>query len=371
MKFRGTVSLLISFAIALLAVFGTSVLQVRSQQPNRVGLVVDLGDHHITRCVEFDEPEITGYDVLRRASLDVVADTSNPLGIIVCDINDTSGCSASDCFCQCQGSPCFYWAYHHLVDGSWQYSQLGASSRKLQHGDVDGWAWGEGSLNTSGAEPPLLSFEEICAPPPTDTPPPPPQDTPVPQLEVWFRLDHNPIEAGSCTTVRWDTAHAREVYLDGEPVSRIGSREVCPLEPQDYVLRVVGAEDEEIHTLTLGVTGEVPPSPTPTPEITAPTSTPTPTATPPSASPTPQPTATPSPSPTPELTPSPSPTRAEPSPTPTSPDATQVAQPQSLDQPPGEAAEPASPYQPLDYVVFGLIAAGLLGWLIFLAKVRR
>ena len=313
MKRKPGIFLLTSLAIVTLAVFGSSVPHSRAQQSNRVGLVVDFGDDHITRCIEFNEPEITGYEVLRRAGLDLVVDTSNPMGIIVCDINNTSGCSESNCFCECQGSPCIYWAYHRLVDGSWQYSQLGASSQKVGDGDVEGWAWGEGALNTSGAKPPLKTFEEICAPPtntpvpstntpvpPTQTPEPEPEDTPVPELVVWFRLDQNPIPAGSCTMVRWDTTHAQEVYLDGEEVDPIGSREVCPTESQEYNLRVVGPEDEETHTLVLGVTGGSTAVPTPRPTIAPSSPTPTmqaATTEPPSPSPSPEATTTSPPTP--------------------------------------------------------------------------
>jgi hypothetical protein len=396
---RRTGILLSGFAIIAFIALGGFVPHTDAQQPNRVGLVVDFGDHHITRCVEFTESEISGYDVLRRAGLDIVVDTSNPMGVIVCDIDNTSGCPASNCFCECQGSPCVYWAYHRLVDGSWQYSQLGASSQKVQDGDVEGWAWGEGALNTSGAKPPLKTFEEICAIPtstpvpptntpipPTETPQPEPEDTPVPELVVWFRLDQNPIPAGSCTMVRWDTTNAQEVYLDGERVDPIGGREVCPTEPQEYNLRVVGPEDEETHTLVLGVTGgttasptpqptTAPPSPTPTSQAatTLPSSsTPSPEATAtstPTASATSQPTPTPSSTPTPEPTTSPSPT--PPPATETSPAPTPTESPEPVIADPSENDGAGPLYSPTTYAAFALIVGGLLAWLVFLVKVRK
>ncbi|MEA3375716.1 MAG: hypothetical protein U9R72_05900 [Chloroflexota bacterium] len=382
MRRRTAVFLPVLLTIAALAAFGRFMRPTRAQQTNRVGLVVDFGDHHITRCVEFSESKITGYDVLRRAGLDVVADTSNPMGVIICDINDTSGCPPSNCFCECQGSPCVYWAYYRLVGGSWQYSQLGASSQKVGHGAVEGWAWGEGSLNSSGAKPPLKTFDEICAPP-TNTPAPPtstpkPTDTPQPESElvVWFRLDDNPVPVGSCTMLRWDTTNAQKVYLDGEEVSPIGDREVCPTEPQEYDLRVVGPEDEEIHTLVLGVSGDSPASPTAEPTTVPPSPTPsaqaTATATPsPTLSRTELPTATPSPSPTPEATASPSSTPSQPTETSPAPTATELAQSDTADAPSEDVEESASFYRPASYAAFALIVGGLVGWLIFLTKVRR
>ncbi len=394
MKPRESLYLLALSAAVILSMLSGRPPAARAQQTSRVGLVVDFGDHHITRCVEFSEPTITGYDVLRRAGLDVVADTSNPMGAIVCDINGTSGCPASNCFCRCQGSPCLYWAYHHLVDGSWRYSQIGVSSRKVQHGDVEGWAWGTGSLNTSGAQPPVKRFDEICAPPadtpapptstpaPTKTPQPDAEDTPVPELRVWFRLDENPIAAGSCTMIRWDTANANRVHLDGEQVSPVGSREVCPTQHQEYNLRVVGATEEKIYTLVLGVT-EVsdPSSPTPQPTTRRETPTPTPTRQAatviPSATPTGRPSPAASPSATPQSTSTSSPT-ATPTPTPTqmaeppsTPISTEDISAETAEQLPADPAEPASPYPDLGYAVFGVITVGLLGWLVFATKIRR
>jgi hypothetical protein len=408
MKPKIGIFLLTLLAVVTILAFGSSVTYTRAQQPNRVGLVVDFGDDYITRCVEFSEPEITGHEVLRRAGLDLVVDTSNPMGVIICDINNTSGCPASNCFCECQGSPCVYWAYHRLVDGSWQYSQLGASSQKAENGDVEGWAWGEGALNTSGAKPPLKAFEEICARPintpvpstntsvpstntpvpPTETSEPEPEDTPVPELVVWFRLDQNPIPTGSCTVVRWDTTYAQEVYLDGEKVDLIDSREVCPTEPREYNLRVVGPEDEETHTLVLGVTGGqtssttprptiAPSSPTPTTQagttaLPSPSPSPAATATsPPTPSATVQPASTPSPTRTPEPTTSPSPTSPPATQTTPPQTPTTAAQPDSADQSAEDGAGPVSFYTPATYAVFALIVGGLLGWLVFLVKVRK
>lgn len=129
---------------------------------NQAGLVLQFSDGTVaTYCVEFSEPRISGHEALARVGLDLTAQYS-ALGAAVCKIED-DGCQypADICFCQCNGNPCTYWAYHHLVDGAWQYSGFGASSYELRHGDVDGWAWGEGSMSF-GAQPPLITFEEIC-----------------------------------------------------------------------------------------------------------------------------------------------------------------------------------------------------------------
>lgn len=417
----------VSFVLAPILAFIAGYLPqtARAQQTNRVGLVVDFGDHHITRCVEFTESEITGYEVLRRTDLDLVVSASGGMGVAICDINNTSGCPASDCFCQCKGSTCIYWAYHHLIDGSWQYSQLGASNYKVRDGDVEGWAWGEGSMNDAAA-PPVIPFDQICAPPATDTPVPtdtpiPPTNTPIPRTDTpvpatdtpgptsvpapdaWFRLDENPVAAGSCTMLRWDTSNAQEVYLDGEEVDIIGSRQVCPTAPTDYMLRVVGPEEEATFRLTLGVTGSaatatptlqptaVPPSPTVDADATTPPASSTSQA---DVSPSPSPAAKSSPTPT-SSGPSATGTESEATSPSPSPSATpsQVAQAQltatpaqvaeaedaenQTDKEVGEEAatpsegESSAPLLHLGTIVFSLIVGGLLGWLIYIVRLRR
>jgi hypothetical protein len=133
----------------------------RAQSPDRAGLVLQYPDGRVeTACVELGGGRFTGLDLLDRAGLAVNVDYSTGLGGTVCKIGET-GCDApgQPCFCQCLGTPCFYWNYWTLADGRWSYSPLGAGSRFLQDGDVDGWVWGQGK------EPPEpMPFEEICNP---------------------------------------------------------------------------------------------------------------------------------------------------------------------------------------------------------------
>ena len=420
---QSTLRHIAGFALAVLFV----VLSVagrapaKAQQPNRAALIVDFGDHHITRCVEFTESEITGYDVLRRAGLDLVVDASNPMGVIMCDIEGTSGCPASNCFCKCPGSPCVYWSYHYLENGSWRYAQLGASARKVQNGDVEGWGWGEGKINASGHEPPLIPFDQICAPPatstplPTDTPIPPtatpipPTDTPVstetarpttvPAPEVWFRLDQNPIAAGSCTGLRWDTANIQEVRLDGQEVTAAGSREVCPTTSTSYELTVTGLDDkEESYQLTLGVTGTAPATSAPQVTVLAAADSPTPDAeaeSAPAATTAPGDASTPSASPTapaaserlasptsePEVSPRPTASPQDGAKTQPTATAAQIAASQDSEGSRTDSAEkdaasesddaiPPSVLLPIGYIAFSLMAGGLLGWLIYVLRFR-
>lgn len=136
---------------------------------NKAGVVVRYGDGRVqTACVAFDEPSISGIELLQRSGMAVTLQSSG-MGAAVCKIED-EGCDypAESCFCKCKGGDCAYWAYQRFSQGTWAYSPIGASAIQVRPGDIDGWAWGAGSVER-GAQPPLMTFEEICAvaPPPT------------------------------------------------------------------------------------------------------------------------------------------------------------------------------------------------------------
>ncbi len=143
-----------------------------AQEQHQAGLVVDFGDGRVrVRVVSFAEETISGVDLLRRSGLDV-AMVSGGLGTAICAIEGV-GCppTPQECFCECRGGTCRYWAYFHLRDGAWVYADRGAADRRLGDGDVDGWVWGDGRT-----PPPLLTWEEIRAasllPTPTAVSPP-------------------------------------------------------------------------------------------------------------------------------------------------------------------------------------------------------
>ncbi len=141
-----------------LVILTISPVPGQAQELHRAGLVVQFPDGRIeTACVAFSENEITGADLLSRSGLATTLDFSSGLGAKVCKIGGT-GCDypGENCWCHCQGSPCTYWNYWLLRDGQWAYSPLGASSRRLGDGDVDGWTWGDGQ------PPPNISLAEVC-----------------------------------------------------------------------------------------------------------------------------------------------------------------------------------------------------------------
>jgi hypothetical protein len=109
--------------------------------------------------------------------------------------------------------------------------------------------------------------------PPTDTPIPPtatftPTPTPQPQIKFW--ADATTVAAGSCTTVRWETANVKAVFFNGQGLAGIGTHQTCPCSAETHTLDVLlPNEEHDIRTLTINVTGScVTPTPTPTPTAT-------------------------------------------------------------------------------------------------------
>lgn len=157
---------------ALGAGLTTSALPGQAQTPrHRAGLIVQYADQRTdTRCVEFDEPEISGYELLRRSGLPLVI-APGSFGVAVCKIRD-EGCAypSQSCFCQCENikSTCIYWISFAQVNGEWKYATLGASNTKVRDGDMQAWVWGAGQADGTSVLPPAMSFDAVCpAPQPT------------------------------------------------------------------------------------------------------------------------------------------------------------------------------------------------------------
>lgn len=152
------------------------------EEPNRAGLVVAFADGHTeARCVEFTEEEISGVELLRRSGLTFVFSGSGAFGEAVCRIGDTGCNDPGDCFCQCRGADCAFWAYFALESDTWRFQAVGASQRRLRNGDTDGWVWGSGS-----APPGAVTFEEVCphfAPIQATSPPVAAAITPTPSVD--------------------------------------------------------------------------------------------------------------------------------------------------------------------------------------------
>ena len=122
-RMAGQVRAYLSSAIILALVTGWLLSLASStyaQGPNQVGLVIVHGDGSATtRCIEFSEPQLTGYDVLARSQLHLSI-SADSMGAAICGI-DGEGCTVpqEDCFCQMNQNPPLYWSYWQRKEGQW------------------------------------------------------------------------------------------------------------------------------------------------------------------------------------------------------------------------------------------------------------
>ncbi len=281
---RGRVRWVFVLGVALLMV-GLSLMAgwgTQAQTPNRAGLVIQFGDNSVqTYCVEFTSPTINGYQMLQAvSSLQVIYDvTSTGFGAGVCKINN-DGCTQDDCFCQCQSINCVYWSYFKLrSDDTWEYSNVGASSRVLENGSVDGWRWGAGSTS-SAPPPPAFTFAQLCSTTGTATPTPTPTattsgtpsvtptrtQTPTPTftpgvLQVEFAANPTTLVTNQCTIITWRvTGPWTAVFFDNAIVQPEEQRRICPGQTQTLTLRAEYAGGVETRTLTVQVNGNAAPT---------------------------------------------------------------------------------------------------------------
>ncbi|MGQ9667163.1 MAG: hypothetical protein ACUVWB_07600 [Anaerolineae bacterium] len=282
--------------------------------PNHAGLVVRFGNGSVwSGCIAFTEPQITGLELLRRSGLSVIIEEGGVYGGAVCKIG-SDGCDFpyTSCFCQCEGADCLYWAYYHLQNGAWQYSNVGAGNYWVRPGDVEGWAWGSGTYGMNGALPPAVTFDQVCPPPATNTPTPAPAATatatppatatPSPtstpttgpaSIEFW--ADRTEIPAGQCLQLGWRVRNVQAVYLNDQGVIGEEVRQACPTSDTTYILRVITAEGEEyrrIDVRVLPATSTPSATFTPAPAASRPSAAPAPASTTPPTSPPPTPTST-------------------------------------------------------------------------------
>jgi hypothetical protein len=89
---------------------------------------------------------------------------------------------------------------------------------------------------------------------PTNTPTPSITPSPTPSISFW--ADPNPVQAGFCTTVHWETANVQAVFFDGRGVAGVDTHKTCPCNPENHTLDVLLRDDtHDIRTLTVNVTG--------------------------------------------------------------------------------------------------------------------
>ncbi len=118
------------------------------------GIVVDFGDGRVSYAlVPFTEETISGVELLRRSGLSLLSVEFGGMGEGICAIEET-GCDLSTCrarLCQTGDPDSPFWQYvRHGGDGEWQSAPLGASSSRVEDGDVDGWFWTDTAPGAAG-----------------------------------------------------------------------------------------------------------------------------------------------------------------------------------------------------------------------------
>ncbi len=145
---------------------------------HRAGLVVSFGGQQPTQrfCVEFTEESISGIELLQRSGLSLVTQIEGGLGAGVCAIDGIGSDDPTNCFKYSTTPPYRYWVYFRWTgadsNGAWQFSNVGASTREIHDGDIDGWSWGNGANAPPESPDGVLDLPTPTPLPPTLTPTP-------------------------------------------------------------------------------------------------------------------------------------------------------------------------------------------------------
>ena len=136
----------LSLGLVLLLVLAGGPIAAQ-ETSNEAGLIILDGEGGAGYAVvTFDEPEISGMELLRRSGAEPVTVSFGGLGEAVCGIGRT-GCAVDVCrkrVCQTGSPDSPYWQVFATGSGaSWEPLQLGASADRVRDGDVRLWAWTE------------------------------------------------------------------------------------------------------------------------------------------------------------------------------------------------------------------------------------
>jgi len=127
--------------------------------PDHAGLVVDTGSDSSSYCVALPASSVTGTDLIQLAGEQYGLDYRLGFdGGGVCRLAGV-GPADGDCF---GDFPSFWGYWRGDGSGGWTWSNVGASQTTVGIGDVDGWAWGEGTDAQTHPRPRDTTFEQAC-----------------------------------------------------------------------------------------------------------------------------------------------------------------------------------------------------------------
>ena len=142
------------------------------------------------------------------------------------------------------------------ADGQWWASPYTGAPGGI------GWVSASYVQTTNAEDVPVIP----APPPPVPTPTPTPEATP----SIQFWADTYTINAGDCTTIRWQVDNVQAVWFypagqpyDQYPATGTGSQQVCPTQTTTYELRVLLADGTvQVRQLTINVNSTNPPAST-------------------------------------------------------------------------------------------------------------
>lgn len=141
---------IMSTSSALLALFGADYLIQKSENTpqNYAAIMIDPGEDEVqTKCVEFSNPSITGFDLLDASGFEYTIQEGFTQSIL--GISNPKGETN-------------YWSYWYWDGREWMFQSTGASTTAVFPGTVEAWHFTSWELYPS--LPPQFSpnFEEIC-----------------------------------------------------------------------------------------------------------------------------------------------------------------------------------------------------------------
>jgi hypothetical protein len=137
----------------------------------RAVLVVDTGSSVQRLCVSLPDDAVSGLELVAAAGNQHGLDYAFGYGgQAVCRLRGV-GSATEECF---EDDYPYFWAYWRGNGaGGWTWSSSGPANTVVTDGDVEGWAWGEGTGPGTHPAPPGATFASVC-PPQSDGEPKPP-----------------------------------------------------------------------------------------------------------------------------------------------------------------------------------------------------
>lgn len=152
--------IILSLALALTALLGSSTALAADPATKQVGLVLAFPDGAQHLEIVTVPASATTFDVLSAAKV-TFNSQSMAFGPAVCGFN-TFGCPATDCFCDAL----HFWAYYHLdpSSGQWTSAAESVGSYVPANGAVEGLVWSGFDANYNATDkPPVYTFAQIVA----------------------------------------------------------------------------------------------------------------------------------------------------------------------------------------------------------------